>query len=366
MRALQDKACSNPGCENFGKRGINIGGHGWFTTKSGRRRRHRCKICGITASTNTGTAYSGLRCTRREFDQVASLRVEGVSVSATARLTGRSRNTVARWLERASKAAERFNRKVVTDFDIVELQADELFTFIGGKSRPIWLFAIIEVSSRLWASSLVGRRSYRNTKAVLNDVILRGRVVGIPLVATDGFEYYFGAIVRLLGPACVYGQVLKTRRNNRVVRVERRVKIGTETRLKSALLESEDSQTLNTSFVERLNLTIRQGSAYLRRRSPCHARGADQLRGHVELLRCHYNFVRPHSALKFGRETRTPTMQAGLVSKRLTLNDIFTARGLTVRGFVAVVHVSVTVQPTESHAVELPTLSWAHEQRAAA
>ena len=59
-------------------------------------------------------------------------------------------------------------------------------------------------------------------------------------------------------------------------------------------------------------------------------------------------------------------MQAGLVSKRLTLNDIFTARGLTVRGFVAVGQVSVTVQPTESDAAELPTLSWPHDQRAAA
>ena len=110
------------------------------------------------------------------------MRVEGVSISATARLTGRSRNTVARWLERASIAAELFNRRMLRDFDIVELQADELYTFIGSKSRPMWLFATIEVCSRLWASSLVGRRSYRNTKAVLNDVILRGRLVGIPLV----------------------------------------------------------------------------------------------------------------------------------------------------------------------------------------
>ena len=104
MKAIQDKVCSKPECENFGKRGIAIGRHGWFTTKTGRRRRYRCKICGGTLSTNTGTAYSGLRCTRKEFDQVAGMRVEGVSISATARLTGRSRNTVARWLERASRA----------------------------------------------------------------------------------------------------------------------------------------------------------------------------------------------------------------------------------------------------------------------
>ena len=161
---------------------------------------------------------------------MASLRVEGVSLSATARLAGRARNTVARWLERASIAAERFNRQMLRDFEVVELQADELYTFIGNKSRPTWLFVTIEVCSRLWASSLVGRRSYRNTNAVLNDVILRGRLVGLPLIATDGFEYYSGVIVRLMGPACVYGQVLKTRRNNRVIRVERRVKIGTVSR----------------------------------------------------------------------------------------------------------------------------------------
>ena len=262
-------------------------------------------------------------------------------MSATARVTGHSRTTIARWLERAATAAACFNHRLLRDFDVIELQADERCTFIGSKRRTLWLFATIEVCSRLWAGSVLGRRSHRNTKAAINDVILRGRRVGCPLIATDGFEYYVGVMVRLLGSACVYGQVLKTRRNNRVVRVERRVKIGTASRLNAALLASEDSETLNTAFIERLNLTIRQGSAYLRRRSPCHARGADQLRGHVELLRCYYNFIRPHRALRFGRETRTPAMQAGLVSQRLALRDIFTAGGLTRRIFVAVVHLWV-------------------------
>ena len=248
-------------------------------------------------------------------------------------------------------------RDVLRDFDLMELQADELCTFIGNKSQIFWLFATIEVSSRLWAGSVLGRRSDRNARAVINDVVRRGRVVGCPLIATDGFEYYVGAVTGLFGSACVYGQVLKTRRNNRVVRVERRVKIGTAKRLEAALLESEDSATLNTSFVERLNLTIRQASAYLRRRSPCHARGADQLRSHVELVRCHYNFVRPHSALRFGRETRTPAMQAGLVSTRLAMSDIFTGRRVTLRVLVALVDIGVAA---------LPTLSWLHEQRTAA
>jgi hypothetical protein len=54
----------------------------------------------------------------------------------------------------------------------------------------------------------------------------------------------------VLGPACVYGQVSKTRRNDRVVRVERRAVIGAG-RLEQALRNSEDSAKLNTSFVER-------------------------------------------------------------------------------------------------------------------
>ena len=77
--------------------------------------------------------------------------------------------------------------------------------------------------------------------------------------------------------------------------------------------------------MERLNLTIRQGSAYLRRRSPAHARQGECLAGQLELLRCYYNFVRPHMALRFGREVRTPAMQAGLVARRLSFRDVFTA-----------------------------------------
>ena len=111
---------------------------------------------------------------------------------------------------------------MLRDFEIIELPADELCTFIGTKSRATWLCAAIEVCSRLWAGSVLGRRASRNATAVLNDVILRGRVVGFPLIATDGFEYDVGVSERLVGSACVSGHVLKTRRNDRVGRVERR------------------------------------------------------------------------------------------------------------------------------------------------
>jgi hypothetical protein len=84
--------------------------------------------------------------------------------------------------------------------------------------------------------------------------------------------------------------VIKTCRNDRVVRVEPRAVIRAG-RLSQALRDSKDSVKLNTSFVERLNLTIRQGSSYLGRRTICQARWTERLDDHLELLRCHYNLV---------------------------------------------------------------------------
>ncbi len=70
---------------------------------------------------------------------------------------------------------------------------------------------------------------------------------------------------------------------------------------------------------------IRQGSAFLFRRTICHARWKELLEDHIELVRCYYNFVRPHRALKFGREVRTPAMQAGLTTRRLAFREIFSS-----------------------------------------
>ena len=184
---------------------------------------------------------------------------------------------------------------------------------------------MIEVWSRLWPSTIVGKRSLRNTLALFRDVFERMNPGQIPLITTDGFEFYKKVIGRVFGPACLYGQVIKTRRSDRIVKVERRTVIGGAWGLQQALRDSEDSSRLNTSFIERLNLTIRQGSAYLGRRTICQARWKEHLEDHVELFRCYYNFIRPHWALKFGREVRTPAMQAGLTTRRLTFREIFSS-----------------------------------------
>ncbi len=73
----------------------------------------------------------------------------------------------------------------------------------------------------------------------------------------------------------------------------------------------------------------------MNRRSPCHARKKRTLGDHLELLRCYYNFCRPHGSLKFGDVVRTPAMQAGLATKKLNLRAVFMARCVFVLFVIA-------------------------------
>ncbi len=201
--------------------------------------------------------------------------------------------TVARWLESAATYASRFNDRMLKGFVIRELQADEIRTFFGTKEWVIWIMTSLEVWSRLWISVEIGRRNFRDIKKVMTDTLQRGRIEHLFLFTTDGFEMYEWVAKRLLSGICIYGQVIKKRRENRVVRVDRRLLLGTQAELEEALFHSEASNTLNTSFIERHNLTIRQGCSYLGRRTPCHARRTEFLEGQVALLMAYYNFLRP-------------------------------------------------------------------------
>ena len=172
---------------------------------------------------------------------VIALRVEGVSISSISRIEGIAWNTVARWLEKAAQVCRGFNHTRIAGFAAEELQADEIRTFAGNKKTPSWVFVTIEVWSRLWPSTVTGRRSYRNTHALFRDLSKRMNFGRLPLIVTDGFEFYQKVIRRFFGPACLYGQVLKTRRNGRIIKVERRALHGAAWRFEDALNNSEDS-----------------------------------------------------------------------------------------------------------------------------
>ena len=134
--------------------------------------------------------------------------MEGVNKSAISRVKRIAWNTVHRWLERAGESCRRFNDKKLVGYELSELQADEIRTFVGGKQDVVWIFAGIEVGTLLWPSTLVGRGSYQNTLGLFRDMFNRSEDIENPLITTDGFEFYGRAVNEVIGKECLYAQAL--------------------------------------------------------------------------------------------------------------------------------------------------------------
>src|SRR5258708_28263890 len=96
----------------------------------------------------------------------------------------------------------------------------------------------------------------------------------------------------------IYGQVKKSYRQRKLVRVTHVMRLGTSAALKVALQGLGLSGRLNTAFIERVNLTVRPGVAALARRTWATAKPAPQLSAHLEWWRAYYHFVRPHASLR--------------------------------------------------------------------
>ena len=114
---MKKPSCLNPACSLHGKvESTRIIRYGFYRTRAGKRRRYRCAGCGQTFSTTKGTPYYRLQHRRTTFDTVVTLRVEGVSLSAIARVERLAWNTVARWLERAASVCRPFCHGRTTGF----------------------------------------------------------------------------------------------------------------------------------------------------------------------------------------------------------------------------------------------------------
>jgi Integrase core domain len=184
---------------------------------------------------------------------------------------------------------------------------------------------------------------------------LHGRLASgcLPVFTSDGLNLYFYALTAHFGQwlasvgrqarqwqvaaGLIYGQVKKTYRRRKLVRVTHVLRCGTRAALQSALRGLGLSGKLNTAFVERVNLTLRQSVAALIRRTWSTMQDAPQLLLQLEWWRAYYHFVRPHESLRVRLEQprarggkrqpqryrqRTPAMAAGVTSRRWTVRDL--------------------------------------------
>ncbi len=142
---------------------------------------------------------------------------------------------------------------------------------------------------------------------------------------------------RQVAAGLTYGQVKKSYRRRKLVRVTHVMRLGTQADLKIALRGVGFSGRLNTAFIERVNLTVRHGVAALARRTWATAKPALQLLAHLEWWRAYYHFVRPHASLRVAlvqpRERggkllaqcyrqRTEALAAGRTNRRWTARDV--------------------------------------------
>jgi hypothetical protein len=137
----------------------------------------------------------------------------------------------------------------------------------------------------------------------------------------------------------LYAQVIKTVRRWRLVRVRHRVVFGTLEAVQQVLAAC--GWQINTAFIERLNLSIRQHVAAVGRRVTTLCKGEDGLRQQLALYHVYYNFCLPHASLRQPLpqpvptngtgsakrwQAQTPAMAAGLTDHVWTLREVLLFR----------------------------------------
>lgn len=125
-----------------------------------------------------------------------------------------------------------------------------------------------------------------------------------------------------------YAQLRKLRQGRRVTFLYSIIRLGTRAVLRKLLLGLALSGLVQTSFVERANLTLRELIAPLSRRTWSMAYDVYHLRLHIMWGLSYYHLVRCHQSLLVRvrgpsrHRYRTPAMAAGLTRHRWSVADI--------------------------------------------
>ncbi len=348
-------ACPNRACAYYGITTPQIhalvgdGTHG----KHERIQTFRCQACGTTFTSRHDTPLYRLKTPSVRVAEVLGALAEGLTLAAATRIFGHSANTLVTWLSRAGEHSASLHDRWLRHLQLPHLQLDELRTHLRQRAHVLWLWVAMDPLTKLIPVLQLGARTQSTAHTVVHELRQRLAPGCLPVFTSDGLNLYFYALtahfgqgVRIGGrrarqwhmlPGLIYGQVKKTYRRRKVVRVTQVMRSGTIEQLRATLCSLGLSGRLNTAFVERVNLTIRQGVAALARRTWATAQTAPALLADLEWWRGYYHFVRLHQSLRRPLATpiarggrrrprryyqRTPAMAAGLTSRCWTVHDL--------------------------------------------
>jgi IS1 family transposase len=367
--------CPNPDCSYRGWVGwgnLRANGH----PNGGPWRQLLCVVCRRYFLETLGTLFHGKRGAVELIVRVIACLAEGLGIRGTARVFEVDPNTVLQWLVEAAEQLRAFSRYVLHDVRVRQGQLDELFALLSAvkdgavsaaeaierlERSPQWVWVAMDPESKLLLALDVGNRTLAMAQRVVHQVVQVLAPDCAPLFLTDGFRKYLTALLTHYGqwvqpprrqdkgpapkprwmprPGLLYAQVVKTVRRRRLVDVQHRVVFGSLEAVNRLLAPL--GWQINTAFVERINLSIRQHVAAVGRRVSTLCKGEDGLRQQLALFHVYYNFCLPHASVRLplpqpvpthgsGSATQwrpcTPAMAAGLTDRVWTLREVLLFR----------------------------------------
>jgi len=293
-----------------------------------------------------GTLFYDKRASVELIVRVIACLAEGLGIRGTARVFEVDPNTVLQWLVEAAEQLQAFSRHVLHDVRVRQVQLDELFALLSAvkagevsqtealerlERSPQWVWVAMDPESKLLLALDVGDRTLALAQRFVHHVAQVLAPDCAPLLLTDGFREYMRALLTHYGywvqpprrqatgslpkprwlplPQLLYAQVVKTVRRRRLVRVRHRVVFGTLEAVQQVL--AAHGWQINTAFVERLNLSLRQPVAAIGRRVSTLCKGEDGMRQQLALYHVYYNFCLPHTSLRQPLPQPVPTNGTG-------------------------------------------------------
>ena len=292
-----------------------------------------------------GTAYLGLEADPAIFDIAMRALAEGNSLRGTARIVDVDKDTARNWLDRAADHCRLVMLHLWRQLPVRECQLDELWSFVHTKEHNLpeaklycetygdaWVWIAFEPICRLVLAFVVGKRTQENADLLLARVAHVSKDP-LPFFTSDQLSEYPNALLNVYGrwyqperqgdrgrfpkprraplPGLLYAQVVKKREKGRVVEVTTKVVFGDPETVATRLAKSPVSQTVNTSFVERDNLTQRQHNRRLTRRTNGFSKERCWLERQLWLSMAYCHLVRHHLSLRQPLPEPEPTRGSG-------------------------------------------------------
>src|SRR5271166_159343 len=264
--------------------------------------------------------------TERRAALVAAL-VEGNSIRSTARMTDTAFNTVLKFVVDIGEVCREYLDQHMRNLTCRRLQADEIWQFCYAKDKnvpdsmrgkagigSVWTWVAMDADTKLVPCWYVGTRDAGAANHFMNDVA--SRLMHRVQLTTDGFHCYLNAVDAAFGNDIDYAMLVKMYGSDPMgeKRYSPSICLSAESKI---IRGNPERERINTSYIERQNLTMRMGMRRFTRLTNAFSKKVENLAHAISLHYVHYNFVRIHKTLRC-----TPAMEAGVTDRLWTVRDI--------------------------------------------